>query len=132
MTKDQAINHIKTKPTWGQTQIIETIYQLELKAAAKYIPSKLQVGDIFFHIGLDHPVMVLTDKLGVLTTTTASNSNLCEIKSRFISGWITTTLVQIDPEISLRNFICLHDDRLQVYRIKKLLKKQLQSFVETL
>ena len=132
MTKEQLVGLIRTKPVWNASQLIEPISKLELTFTAKHIPTKLCVGDIFFYSPLNHPVMMITDKLGVVITSSETEFNLCEIKSRFISGWITSTIIQVSTEFAKKGFLCVHDDKLQVYRIKKLLKKQLQSFVETL
>lgn len=130
MVKSELVALLKSKSTWNAVTVIEHLNNVAF--TAKYIPTHLQVGDIFFHSGLDHPVMMVTDRLGVIISTTETEFNLCEVKSRFIGKYITGTIIQVNPESARKAFICVHDDRLQVHRIKKLLKKQLQSFAETL
>jgi len=128
MTKDNILKTLLTKPVWNQKEVVELVKKTE----TKYIPNQIQVGDIFFHFGINHPVLVLGKTLGVVLTTTQRRELVCEIKSRFIEGWMTCTLLTILPEDARKTFICVHDDRLQVHRIKKKVKQLLTSYSEQL
>lgn len=128
MTKDNILKTLLTKPVWNQKEVVELVKKTE----TKYIPNQIQVGDIFFHFGINHPVLVLGKTLGVVLTTTQRGELVCEIKSRFIEGWVTATVLTILPEDARKTFICVHDDRLQVHRIKKKVKELLKTYSEQL
>jgi hypothetical protein len=129
LTKDEATELIMSKDTWTNKEVRHMIHTLKTAKSKKWAPTKIKVGDIFYHVPLVHPAIVVNISETVATCVLLSSSAesthlvLCATESRFIPGTVFTTCVcKVDVQYVQDQYLTTYDNKTHLKQVYKLLK----------
>ena len=129
MTKTEALEHVKSKPSIGIKEFRSIITSLTV---LRQIPERIKKGDvIIIRMGVkSRPsvvVKVLKDVFYVMPlTTTEDNMNLVETYSRiFGKGYFSRAITAVDKEYAFNNWAGVYDNTRALNRAIKAIKKEI-------
>jgi hypothetical protein len=129
ITKNDFIALTMTKNSWTGLEIRQIIARLELKSIIngnKPIDNSIKVGDVI-GTALNHPALVIKVKNGIaicviMTTEVTCSNIICEQKSRFTQGYITSSITTYTIEEAFKRYQFTYDNYSHIREILKHIK----------
>ncbi len=132
MTKQELIEHLKTKPNWNSGEIIHQVNQIKNNKFNLTKPI-IKIGDLYGNTYINHPIMVIKVTkeyvYGVCITSEESYVGILQTNSRFINGWFTTTIIKSTISHVENNIFGVYDNRTNIFLLRKLLKQHYKTII---
>jgi hypothetical protein len=136
LTKDQIVNIIKeNKIPLNSKNVVAMISSMKLTGGKYRKITRLKIGDIMFHSGLNHPALIISvrkHKIAavLLTSNYETDGLLMACGSRYYDdSYITSTVTFIQPTDIYSSMMHPYDNRKEITQIRKLLSKQYKGIL---